>query len=209
MISEAAFQFGIRFTDKSLSDLFDLIFLINGKVISLHKVIKYVNRDKVFSTISAQNIRLVNLKPSCICTMSLISPWKGTWPFLWTNLNPPYPRMYLCKLGWNWCRCSGEEHMMTKTTTTTDNGQISTIGSTELPAQKKIAKNINIKEFPNPQFVEWYFTWKLTWRQRVLRHSSEIGRQHLALQKQKHTSLPLVYQLWSIRAYSFILANNK
>ena len=89
LISEAAFQFGIRFTDKSLSDLFDLIFLINGKVISLHKVIKYVNRDKVFSTISVQNIRLVNLKPSCICTMSLISPWKGTWPFLWTNLNPP------------------------------------------------------------------------------------------------------------------------
>ena len=99
LISEAAFQFGIRFTDKSFSDLFDLIFLINGKVISLHRVIKYVNRDKVFSTISAQHIRLVNLKSSMyLHYVTILSPWKGTWPFLWTNLNPPYPRMYLCQI---------------------------------------------------------------------------------------------------------------
>ena len=48
LIGEAAFEFGIRFTDKWFRDLFVLNFVINRKVIPLHvpKVIKYVKRSK-------------------------------------------------------------------------------------------------------------------------------------------------------------------
>ena len=38
-----------------------------------------------------------------------ISPWKGTGPFIWTNLNPLDPRMIFAKFGWNWLFGSGEE----------------------------------------------------------------------------------------------------
>ena len=32
----------------------------------------------------------------------IISPWKRTGPFIWTNLNPLHPRMLCAKFGWNW-----------------------------------------------------------------------------------------------------------
>ena len=38
-----------------------------------------------------------------------ISPWKRAWPFIWTHLNPLYPRMLCAKFGWNWPCGSGEE----------------------------------------------------------------------------------------------------
>ena len=37
-----------------------------------------------------------------------ISPWKGAWPFIWTNESPS-PKDDLCQFGWNWPRVSGEE----------------------------------------------------------------------------------------------------
>ena len=46
LISEVTFQFGIWFTDKLLGDLFDLNFVINRKVLSLHNEIKHVKRSK-------------------------------------------------------------------------------------------------------------------------------------------------------------------
>ena len=39
----------------------------------------------------------------------IISPWKRAGPFIWTNLNPLYPRMFCVKFGWNWPSGSGEE----------------------------------------------------------------------------------------------------
>ena len=39
----------------------------------------------------------------------IISPWKRVGPFMWTNLNPIYPRMQCAKFGWNWPSGSGEE----------------------------------------------------------------------------------------------------
>ena len=39
----------------------------------------------------------------------IISPWKRVGPFIWTNLNPLYPRMFCAKFGWNWPSGSGEE----------------------------------------------------------------------------------------------------
>ena len=40
----------------------------------------------------------------------IISPWKRAGPFIWTNLNPLYPRMLCAKFGWNWPSGSGEEY---------------------------------------------------------------------------------------------------
>ena len=39
----------------------------------------------------------------------IISPLNRMWPFIWTNLNPIYPRMICAKFGWNWPSGSGEE----------------------------------------------------------------------------------------------------
>ena len=36
------------------------------------------------------------------CNFVIISPWIRTRPFIWTNLNPLYPRMPWAKFGWNW-----------------------------------------------------------------------------------------------------------
>ena len=42
----------------------------------------------------------------------IISPWKRAGPFIWTNLNPPFPRMFCAKFGWNWPSGSGEEDFL-------------------------------------------------------------------------------------------------
>ena len=39
----------------------------------------------------------------------IIFLWKRAGPFIWTNLNPLYPRMLWAKFGWNWPSGSGEE----------------------------------------------------------------------------------------------------
>ena len=39
----------------------------------------------------------------------IISPWKRVGSFIWTNLNPFYPRMLCAKFVWNWPSGSGEE----------------------------------------------------------------------------------------------------
>ena len=39
----------------------------------------------------------------------IISPWKKTGSFIWTNLNPLHPRMHCAKFGWNWPRGYGED----------------------------------------------------------------------------------------------------
>ena len=33
------------------------------------------------------------------CYFVFISPWKRAWPFIWTNLNPLYPRMFRAPCG--------------------------------------------------------------------------------------------------------------
>ena len=42
----------------------------------------------------------------------IISPWKRTGPFIWTNLNPLHPRMLCAKFGWYWLSGSGEEFFL-------------------------------------------------------------------------------------------------
>ena len=34
----------------------------------------------------------------------IISPWIRAWPFIWTNLNPLYPRILCAMFGWFWRR---------------------------------------------------------------------------------------------------------
>ena len=38
----------------------------------------------------------------------IISPWKRAWVFVWTDLNPIYPKMRYAKFGRNWVCCSAE-----------------------------------------------------------------------------------------------------
>ena len=35
------------------------------------------------------------------CNFVIISPWKRSGPFIWTNFNPLHPRMLCAKFGWN------------------------------------------------------------------------------------------------------------
>ena len=42
----------------------------------------------------------------------IISPWKRTGPFIWTNLSPHYPRIHCAKFGWSWPSDSGEEDFL-------------------------------------------------------------------------------------------------
>ena len=42
----------------------------------------------------------------------IISPWKSTWPFIWTNLNPHHPKRHSAKFGWNCPSGSGEEDFL-------------------------------------------------------------------------------------------------
>ena len=59
LIYEATFQFGFQFTDIYFRDLFDLNFVINKKVIFLHKVIKHVKGNKSsFDNFSAKHTAL-------------------------------------------------------------------------------------------------------------------------------------------------------
>ena len=42
------------------------------------------------------------------CNLVITSLWKRAGPFIWTNLNPLYPRMHYAKFGWNWPSGSGK-----------------------------------------------------------------------------------------------------
>ena len=46
------------------------------------------------------------------CYIVIISPWKRTGPFIWTNLNPLHLKMLCAKFGWNWLSGSGEEDFL-------------------------------------------------------------------------------------------------
>ena len=46
----------------------------------------------------------------------IISPWKRTGPFIWTNLNPLHPSMLCAKFGWNGPSGSGEEDFFISST---------------------------------------------------------------------------------------------
>ena len=41
--------------------------------------------------------------------IAIISPWRRTWLFIWTNLNPLHPRMLYAMFGWIWPSGSREE----------------------------------------------------------------------------------------------------
>ena len=44
----------------------------------------------------------------------IISPWKRVGSFIWTDLNPPYPRMLCTKFDWNWPSSFGKENKNVK-----------------------------------------------------------------------------------------------
>ena len=48
------------------------------------------------------------------CYFVIISSWKRAGPFIWTNLNPFFPRMLCAKFDWTWPSGSGEKMKMWK-----------------------------------------------------------------------------------------------
>ena len=76
----------------------------------------------------------------------IISPLKRAGPFIWTNLNPLYPRMLCAKFGWNWPSGSGEDENVKSLQTDrqtdgwTDDGQ-QVIRKAHLSFQLRWAKN--------------------------------------------------------------------
>ena len=61
----------------------------------------------------------------------IISPWKGVWPFIWTNLNSHHPRMLCAKFGWKWPCCSWEEDENVKSLQTDGQTDRQTDGRTD------------------------------------------------------------------------------
>ena len=42
----------------------------------------------------------------------IISPWKRAAPFIWTNLNPLYPKMLCADCGWKWLSAAREDFLI-------------------------------------------------------------------------------------------------
>ena len=86
----------------------------------------------------------------------IISPWKRTGPFIWTNLNPLHPRMFCAKFGWNRPSGSGEEDENVKSLQMSD-GQTDdrqqVIRKAHLSFQLRWANKINI--WWNVYFNRW------------------------------------------------------
>ena len=65
---------------------------------------------------NCNNIRIFHMSMKSnrvFFTFSILSPLgKGRSPFIWTNLNPPHPRMLCAKFGWKWLSGSGEEDFL-------------------------------------------------------------------------------------------------
>ena len=74
----------------------------------------------------------------------IISPWKRAGPFIWTNLNPLYPRMLCAKFGWNWLSGSGEEDFFNFV-------NVFSLFRYYLPLEKGGALHLNKLESPLPK----------------------------------------------------------
>ena len=88
-------------------------------------------------------------------------PWKRTWPFLWLNWNPHYPRMLCAKFGWNKAVDSGEFFL--------NSFNIFTHFRTYLPLEKGVTLYFNKFESPLPKEALCQVWLKLTqWFHRFL-----------------------------------------
>ena len=72
------------------------------------------------------------------------TPWKRAGSFIWTNLNPPHPRMLCAKFGWNWLSGSGEVDFWIS----------SMYFRNYLPLEKGVALHLNKTWIP---FTQGYF----------------------------------------------------
>ena len=110
----------------------------------------------------------------------IISPWKRAGPFIWTNLNPLYPRMLCAKFGWNWLSGSGEEDFLSFV-------NLFSLFLNYLPLEKGGALHLNKLESPSPKdalcqvwlnLAQWF--WRRSWkcekftdRQQAIRKAQE------------------------------------
>ena len=92
----------------------------------------------------------------------IISLWKRTGPFIWTNLNPLHPRTLCAKFGWNWPSGSGEEDFFNFV------NEFSLFRD-YLPLEKDGALHLNKLDYPSPKDALCQVWLKLA--QRFLRRS--------------------------------------
>ena len=74
----------------------------------------------------------------------IIAPWKIARPFIWTNLNPLYPRILCAKFGWNWFSGSGEEDFFNSV-------NVFSLFRNYLPLEKGRTLYLNKLESPSPK----------------------------------------------------------
>ena len=94
----------------------------------------------------------------------IISPWKRSGPFIWTKLNPLYPRMLCAKFGWNWPIGSGEEGFLSFV-------NLFSLFLNYLPLEKGGALHLEKLESPSPKdalcqvwlkLAQWF--WRRSWK---------------------------------------------
>ena len=86
----------------------------------------------------------------------IISPWERAWPFIWTNLNPLYPRMLCAKFGWNWPSGSGEKDENMKSLRRQRQRRQRQRRTTDKFWSEKLTWAFGSGELKTPQLTSWY-----------------------------------------------------
>ena len=102
-------------------------------------------------------------------------------PFIWTNLNPLYPRMLCAKFGWNWPIGSGEEDFLNFV-------NLFSLFLNYLPLEKGGALHLNKLKSPSPKDAlcqVWLNLAYWFWRRRLFNFVNvfSLFRNYLPLEK--------------------------
>ena len=134
-------------------------------VLSLVKICQFVLEKKFCQSIFAISLHY------CLT-------FKKAWPFIWTNLNPPYARMLCAKFGWRYathialciCYCTQNEIKVTlfmgwdakilRKTCLFDYIELFTLVLFKLKNQRGVALHLNKLEFPSTKDVMCYVSLK-------------------------------------------------
>ena len=111
------------------------------------------------------------------CYFIIISPWKRVWPFIWTKLNPLYPRILCAKFGWNWSSSSAEEEENVKNLRRQQQPRRTTdkMWSEKLAHLSRMQTTLRIKTSSYPWLLTLWFEHFLHTGHHVLHHYWELS----------------------------------